>query len=41
MEKRHTYTPAKAEIIHFDTTDVITTSGFKPDLLEGEWDSDM
>ena len=40
--KRSLYSPAKAEIIKLDTTDVITTSPtFDSDIPEGEWDKEM
>ena len=41
MQVKQTYTPAKAEIIYLDKVDVVTTSGFDPELPEGEWDKEM
>ena len=41
MKETKTYVPAKAEIIHLDKTDVVSTSGFDTELPEGEWDKEL
>ena len=35
------YQPARAEIIYLERVDVVLTSGFDPELPEGEWDKEM
>ena len=42
MKNENTYQPAKAEIIHLEQSDVITTSPtFDSVIPEGEWDKEM
>ncbi len=42
MKKKQIYTPAKAEIIYLEQSDVITTSPtFDSIIPEGEWDEEM